>query len=219
MIRIFFKFIFCLSLITSLIFGQSNSSAGFYIGATYSTFVGKDAVIQFDDLIENLKPKYLLSYAGGMYINTPGNDIANPRLEVIISQKGARYTEKKQYNSETLKINMQAKMLYLEFPLMLAVKLSPHFIIMGGPYISHFLKGETIAKISYGGEKETDKGKIKSSDTTPTDYGYALGASINVTKMFGINLRYLSGMKTVDEEEKMDVKHSSFRIMLSIGSW
>jgi len=177
---------------------QKGIKAGFNMGK----FIGDDS-----DLDDNIDPKYALGFTLGGFFSLKLHNSFIIRPELLYTMKGSRYEESE--DGETYK--MIFKMNYLDCCILGIVPLQNNINLIFGPSIGFYLNGEI--KASYDGDTESED--IEKDDLNSPDFGLIFGGSYNITPNIEIEPRYYLGLKSWEESDEWDIKHSALQLIIN----
>lgn len=172
---------------------RSNVSLGLKAGATYSSFVGKQAGDQDG----------LFGFHGGGFANIGITDLFAFQPEVIYSQKGSKTANV---------VDASTRLHYLDVPLSFHAN-SGGFFFEAGPQVGFLLAAE-----SKSGPTSVD---VKSS-TNAVDVGYLLGLGFQRKTGPGIGLRYNGGFTNLPKAVTVgsvtvqnNIRNSAFQLYVT----
>ena len=172
---------------------RSNVSLGLKAGATYSSFVGKQAGDQDG----------LFGFHAGGFANIGITDLFAFQPEVLYSQKGSKIANV---------VDASTRLHYLDVPLSFHVN-SGGFFFEAGPQVGFLLAAE-----SKSGPTSVD---VKSS-TNAVDVGYLLGLGFQRKTGAGIGLRYNGGFTNLPKAVTVgsvtvqnNVRNSAFQLYVT----
>jgi len=151
-------------------------------------------------------------YGIGAYFPIRLNSLLVFQPEAQFITKGNKYSESARIVDEdwgdlgTLEMDMTFKSSYLDFPLLIKLSKvssssSPCFCVFAGPYFGLQLSSKMAIKVSMEGDSETEEEDF--DDLESSDFGYIIGAGLELVSGVSANVRYQQGMKKVIED--MDI--------------
>ena len=144
--------------------------------------------------------KNMMRMAFGAFMVKPLNDNMGFRPELLYSQHGAKWENGGEF---------KAKADYLVLPLLLQYGISTEGnmkpILHVGPYLAFNLSAEA-------GDMDVK------DDTKSLDYGLVIGGGVVMNNKFGLLVRYIMGLTTVDDSDmEMDMKNKTIQILAGIS--
>lgn len=142
------------------------------------------------------------SFNVGLVLDMPFSKNFSLQPGLIVSGKGA----KQEYNSSGFRSEGKINPMYLEIPVNLLFRVDVAGIGIyanGGPYLGFGIGGKKSFSISSGSVSGSDEGSIdygsdrRNDDLEKTDFGFNLGAGIELFKTFSVGLNYGVGLKNV----------------------
>lgn len=133
--------------------------------------------------------------------------------ELMYSAQGG----KESYSEGGVSIESEAKLSYLNIPVMAKFYAAPKFSLEFGPQIGFLLSAKGDYTLSGGGESISESEDIK-DDLESVDFGLNFGAGYDFTENLSAGLRYNLGLSNVAKTEAgydSEIKNSVFSI--SVG--
>ncbi|MEX0968003.1 MAG: porin family protein [Bacteroidia bacterium] len=141
--------------------------------------------LSLNDFSQNMRP----GFHAGLYFNIPVYGSGSIQPEVMYSMKGARFTSEGK--------NINARLDYLDIPLLVIFDVSPRLDFHFGPQFSY------LAHVNYRCEdRETSETweLNDQSNFSSVDIGLALGFEYNFNT-FNLGLRYSSGFNSIENDD------------------
>ena len=171
--------IFILSLmITSTLFAQPDIGVGLKAGMNVASQKGTGLDYEVDI-------KSIVGFHAGGYVNYFLSEPVAIQIEIMFSQKGAKWDEIQYSGKDILK--------YLDIPLLVRYQILDILNVHAGPQFGFMLSGKT--KYDDGFEEDA-KQYFKS-----TDVGLVLGAEGNLPLRINVTIRYILGLSNIATEE------------------
>lgn len=192
---------------------QQEVKFGPKAGVNFATLNGDDA----ED------SKMQIGFRVGAFAEIKFNDKFAIQPEILYSAQGA----KQESSGSVLGVNYttegNAKLNYINVPIMAKYYVAPSFAIEAGPYVGFLMSANAEGSATAAGittEFDDDiKDQLKS-----VDFGVGVGASFNLDNGFFIGARYNLGLSKIGEEstqnvggvevttEAADIKNSVFQV-------
>lgn len=192
---------------------QQEVKFGPKAGVNFATLNGDDA----ED------SKMQIGFHVGAFAEIKFNDKFAIQPEILYSAQGA----KQESSGSVLGVNYttegNAKLNYINVPIMAKYYVAPSFAIEAGPYVGFLMSANAEGSATAAGittEFDDDiKDQLKS-----VDFGVGVGASFNLDNGFFIGARYNLGLSKIGEEstqnvggvevttEAADIKNSVFQV-------
>lgn len=177
------------------LFAQKKLGAGLKAGINLAKRVTSEAA-------ENVDTKVLTGIHGGVTVNYFIVDQVAIQIDVLISQKGSKWSD--------LSFSGKDKLSYLDIPVLLRYQVLEFLNVHAGPQFGFLL---SATQFPDDGDKYDIKEYYKSSDI-----GMVLGVEGNLPFNFNITMRYILGLNVVNTDVYYDVddwKNNVFQV--SIG--
>ena len=133
------------------------------------------------------------------------SDTFSMQYEALYSQKGLVENQTLDHYKYKFEVNFD----YLEIPILAKFKMGNQWSLYGGGYAGLVLSKKVKVTVNdSSSQTETD---ISDDFANNLDYGFLLGAQVNITEKWQIDARYNLGLADINKRT-IDIKNSTFSI-------
>lgn len=174
-------YFFSTIIFSQTVYSNKPSSAFFFtLGLTSSNLI-KDSVDY----------KSGISFNGGFIYNVSLSDKINIATEFLYTGKGFKQDSP----------NVKYRYFYMDIPLYFQLKMSPGFRAIIGAQYSKFTNSQMV---NIDGSKQNGVNTEKFNNIKDQDYGFLIGAEINLTENLSMAARYTLSTSTFFEKNKIN---------------